>query len=198
MQLPYYSNIRLTNIYGAAAPAGVTYSAGYHTGIDLVGDSSKQILAVADGIVFKTGYDQTGWGNYIVILQLDGLYAIYCHLTNKFAITGEAVPAGTIIGTEGSTGQVTGSHLHIEFRKDYYDKYSTVNAADYLGIKNEVGDVEELEVKTEITILLDGTEKTVEAIQSDGYNYVKLQDLRCDNIVIDYDETKKQPIVTVL
>jgi peptidoglycan L-alanyl-D-glutamate endopeptidase CwlK len=43
-------------------------------------------------------------------------------------------------------------------------------------------------------IQLNGKEKTVNVIQKDGYNYVKLQDLRDEKIEIGYD---KIPIVKV-
>ena len=50
------------------------------------------------------------------------------------------------------------------------------------------------EVKKQIKIKLNGKEKHVNAIESDGYNYVKLQDLRDDKIEIGYDGV---PIVKV-
>lgn len=45
-----------------------------------------------------------------------------------------------------------------------------------------------------IKINLNGNIKEVEAINKDGHNYVKLQDLRCDKIEVDYD---KIPIIKV-
>lgn len=54
--------------------------------------------------------------------------------------------------------------------------------------------VEDDEVKKKIKIKLNGKEKQVEAIESKGYNYVKLQDLRDERIEISYDGT---PIVRV-
>lgn len=50
------------------------------------------------------------------------------------------------------------------------------------------------EVKKQIKIKLNGKEKHVNAIESGGYNYVKLQDLRDDKIEIGYDG---MPIVKV-
>ena len=116
----------------------MSYSAGKHAGVDLVG-SNKQVRAVMGGVVHRSAYDSTGWGNYIAVKQPDGYFAIYCHLAKRHKEVGQSVAAGDWIGDEGSTGKVTGQHLHFELRKNYSDKYSTINPTGYLGIKNEVG-----------------------------------------------------------
>ncbi len=54
--------------------------------------------------------------------------------------------------------------------------------------------MEEHEVKKKIRIKLNDKDKQVESIESNGYNYVKLQDLRDDKIEISYDGV---PIVKV-
>ncbi|HHX62122.1 MAG TPA: M15 family metallopeptidase [Epulopiscium sp.] len=55
---------------------------------------------------------------------------------------------------------------------------------------------EEHKVK-EIQINLNGVKKKVYAIEKDGNNYVKLQDLRDNKITIDYDSVAKIPVVRV-
>lgn len=52
----------------------------------------------------------------------------------------------------------------------------------------------ETEVEKQIKIKLNGVTKQVNAIEKNGYNYIKLQDLRDEKIVIDYDGV---PVVTV-
>ena len=138
MNQPYLGSFRITKLYGTPPPKGMTYSAGKHPGIDLVG-VDKQVRAVMAGTVHRSGYDPSGWGNYIAIKQPDGYYAIYCHLKKRYKSAGQSVQAGEWIGDEGSTGKVTGQHLHFELRKNYGDKYSTVNPTGYLGLSNEVG-----------------------------------------------------------
>ena len=91
------------------------------------------------GTVHRSGYDPNGWGNYIAVKQPHGYYAIYCHWKKRYKSGGQAVQAGEWIGDEGSTGKVTGQHLHFELRNNYGDKYSTVNPTGYLGLVNEVG-----------------------------------------------------------
>ena len=49
-------------------------------------------------------------------------------------------------------------------------------------------------MEKQIKIKLNGVTKQVNAIEKNGYNYIKLQDLRDDKIVIDYDGV---PVVKV-
>jgi murein DD-endopeptidase MepM/ murein hydrolase activator NlpD len=46
----------------------------------------------------------------------DGTEIWFCHQTEIFVEVGETVTAGEVIGTVGTTGHVTGSHLHVEVR----------------------------------------------------------------------------------
>lgn len=198
INMPYEGSFRITNLWGVEAPSGVTYSAGYHAGIDFVGVDNKNIRSVCGGTVYRSSMDSDGWGNYVVIKQTDGLYGIYCHLSQRDVVVGEYVSAGDTLGVEGATGQVTGAHLHFELRTDYGDKYSSINPAEYLGIVDAVGYVEEIYMLNEIEIELNGEVKTVEVITKDDYNYVKLQDLRDEKIVVDYDSENKRPVVTTI
>lgn len=142
MGLPYEGKIRITKLYGAPPPKGFSYAAGKHSGIDLVGVNSKQVRAVAAGTVIRSGYDPSGWGNYIAIAQSDGYTCIYAHLNTRGVKVNEKVKAGQVIGREGNTGNTTGSHLHLELRKNYADRMSTIDPAGYLSIKNKEGDLE--------------------------------------------------------
>lgn len=142
MSLPYEGKIRVTKLYGTPPPPGFTYAAGKHSGMDLVGVNSKQIHAVAAGTVIRSGYDPTGWGNYVVIAQSDGYSCIYAHLNKRNVKVNEKVQEGQAIGMEGNTGNVTGSHLHLEMRKVYADRNTTIDPAEYLQIKKKTGDLE--------------------------------------------------------
>ena len=121
--LPYKGTFRITKLYGTNPPPGMTYSAGKHPGVDLVGVSDKTIYAVKGGVVIRNSEDYSGWGRYVVVHQTDGLYAIYAHLITSYVKLNKVVKEGDLIGIEGSTGKVTGRHLHLEFRKNYADKY---------------------------------------------------------------------------
>ncbi len=87
----------------------------YHTGIDFNGDTGDQIHAIANGVVTETGYDGS-YGNKTVVTLEDGTEIWYCHQTDIYVQSGDTVTAGEVIGTVGTTGNVTGSHLHLEVR----------------------------------------------------------------------------------
>lgn len=49
-----------------------------------------------------------------------------------------------------------------------------------------------------LLIQIDGTIKPVKGIQVEGYNYVKLQDLRSPHLQVGYDEKQKVPTLVTL
>lgn len=61
--------------------------------------------------------------------------------------------------------------------------------------KNWVEPKEEYKV-TKTKIVLNGVTKEVDAINVDGTNYIKLRDIADKKIVVDYDSTKKMPVIT--
>ena len=194
-KMPYLGDFKITKLYGTPPPAGMSYAAGKHPGVDLVGLTDKSIRAVLGGTIHRSSYDADGWGNYIVVKQSDGCYGIYCHLSKRYKSAGQAVQAGEVLGVEGNTGMVTGQHLHFEVRQNYGDIYSTLEPCAYLGIVKKLGEAEVIEVEKNLKIKLNGKTKTVKAIEKDGYNYVKLQDLRDEKIAIEYDGV---PVVRVV
>ena len=89
--------------------------ASYHTGLDFNGNSGDPIMAVANGTVTSTGYDGA-YGNKTVVTLDDGTEIWFCHQTSIYVSVGDHVTGGEVIGTVGATGNVTGSHLHLEVR----------------------------------------------------------------------------------
>jgi len=89
--------------------------ASYHTGLDFNGNTGDPIMAIANGVVTFVGYDGS-YGNKTVVTLEDGTEIWYAHQTTQAVSVGEVVQAGEVIGTVGATGNVTGSHLHLEVR----------------------------------------------------------------------------------
>ncbi len=87
----------------------------FHTGLDFAVGAGTPIHAVAGGVVTFVGYDGA-YGNKTVVTLDDGTELWYCHQTSQSVSVGEKVAAGEEIGTVGSTGNVTGPHLHLEVR----------------------------------------------------------------------------------
>ncbi|KAA1397440.1 M23 family metallopeptidase [Aeromicrobium ginsengisoli] len=84
-----------------------------HTGLDFAGPSGSTIVSVAAGVVKSTGYEGA-YGNRTIITLRDGTDIWYCHQSRIAVSVGQAVGPGDVIGYTGSTGNVTGPHLHLE------------------------------------------------------------------------------------
>lgn len=84
-----------------------------HTGLDFAGPSGSTIVSVAAGTVKSTGYEGS-YGNRTIIQLRDGTEVWYCHQSRIAVNVGDVVDPGQVIGYTGSTGNVTGPHLHLE------------------------------------------------------------------------------------
>ena len=103
-----------------------------HTGIDLsTYRSGDPIMATADGQVAYTGYEPSGFGNYIIIRHQHGFYTRYAHLLSIRVSMGEQVRQGETIGYIGNTGRSTGPHLHYEV----HIGSDVVNPLKYMNIR---------------------------------------------------------------
>ncbi|PLY07577.1 MAG: M23 family peptidase [Arcobacter sp.] len=87
----------------------------YHSGTDFKAAVGTPIKASNNGIVVISG-NRFYAGNSIVIDHGQGIYSCYFHLSKMNYKTGDFVKKGEIVGLSGSTGRVTGPHLHFSFR----------------------------------------------------------------------------------
>lgn len=96
----------------------------FHKGIDLAGTSNEFVIASGDGVVIATGFEEN-LGNFIKIKHKYGFESIYGHLSQILVKKGQIVPKGLRIGKVGSTGKVTGPHLHYTLKKNgtYLDPF---------------------------------------------------------------------------
>jgi murein DD-endopeptidase MepM/ murein hydrolase activator NlpD len=84
-----------------------------HTGLDFAAPQGTEIRSIGPGVVQSTAYDGS-YGNKTVVKLDDGTVLWYCH-QNEFGVEpGQRVRPGDLIGYVGSTGNVTGPHLHLE------------------------------------------------------------------------------------
>jgi len=82
-----------------------------HGGIDLRGKVGTPVPAAAGGRVAFSGRLYYS-GNAVIIDHGLDIFSLYLHLNSIAVAVGDQVKQGQIIGTVGSTGRVTGPHLH--------------------------------------------------------------------------------------
>ncbi|TKB54769.1 peptidoglycan DD-metalloendopeptidase family protein [Ferrimonas aestuarii] len=85
-----------------------------HNGTDYVAPVGTPIMAAGDGKVIKSAYNNLN-GNYVFIQHGSKYVTKYLHLKKRKVKQGQRVKQGQTIGLLGSTGRVTGAHLHYEF-----------------------------------------------------------------------------------
>lgn len=86
-----------------------------HTGLDIASPSGTPIKVVADGTVTQASY-KGSYGNLVKVDHGNGLETWYAHTSKMYVKVGQKVKAGEVIAAVGSTGNSTGSHLHLEIR----------------------------------------------------------------------------------
>lgn len=92
----------------------VTKQVKAHRGTDYVAPVGTPIWAAGDGVVMQSSYNKFN-GNFVFIRHNGNYITKYLHMTKRMVKTGQRIKQGQTIGTLGSTGRVTGPHLHYEF-----------------------------------------------------------------------------------
>ncbi len=82
-----------------------------HFGVDIDGDPGEPVQAANDGTVVMAR-DNYAAGNTVLVHHGAGLYTAYFHLSRIDVKHGDVVRQGQELGRVGSTGRVTGPHLH--------------------------------------------------------------------------------------
>lgn len=142
LPMPVENFIQVTSKFGYREPVynsqGEQISGGkVHTGIDLCGNIGSRVMAVKEGEVTHAG-GQGGYGNCVEIKHTDEqgniFFSFYAHMRdNSICVQkGQNVVVGQIIGTQGSTGNSNGDHLHFELRTQAgLNKYA-IDPSSYL------------------------------------------------------------------
>ena len=85
-----------------------------HKGVDFDAKEGDTIAALDRGVVVLVA-DHYYSGNIVIVDHGLGVYSLYLHLSAFNVAEGQRVERGQTIGLIGSTGRVTGPHLHLSF-----------------------------------------------------------------------------------
>ena len=114
-----------------------------HHGLDFLNQTGTPVLAASSGTVVFAGPFPSPlngvnyYGNTVIILhdwqwQGQDVYTLYAHTLELFVTEGEVVRQGEVIAGVGSSGEVSGPHLHFEVRVGTNNYHDTRNPALWL------------------------------------------------------------------
>ena len=182
---PFLSSFRVTSLYGyrQSTQGSVGATSSNHKGMDMVGISNINVVSCTAGIVVEVSY-QKYRGNYVLVNGYDGFTCLYQHLASVDVKPGDFVGTKQKIGVMGSTGNVTGAHLHLEVSGgqntlSQHNK-ATINPADYLEMQNT---------------------STIKGKTFSGYGYISTEpsdvtSINNNDIVVTYSSQSEESSVT--
>lgn len=127
-----------------------------HRGLDISTGGNDPLYSMCNGTVRRSGWSNGGYG-YMLIIEDNTTHMGFLYAHMQYApvvLVGDQVITGQFVGYEGSTGDSTGNHLHLEMQdltdhdwvygapKSYY-----TNPAEWMGFPNVEG----------ISVIYDGT-----------------------------------------
>lgn len=111
--LPDRRQFRLASAFGYRVDP-VYGGVRFHEGQDFAAHVGYPVYATGDGVVIKTEFKFSGYGNEVMIDHGFGYKTRYAHLSRIDVAEGIKVSRGDLIGAIGNTGKSTGPHLHYE------------------------------------------------------------------------------------
>jgi murein DD-endopeptidase MepM/ murein hydrolase activator NlpD len=104
---------RLTSGFGYRADP-FTRETHFHEGVDLAQFYEAPVYAPVDGVVSFAGTDGTD-GRVVELDAGNGVKMRFGHLNSIAVVVGAEIKGGDKLGSMGSSGLSTGSHLHFEY-----------------------------------------------------------------------------------
>jgi len=86
-----------------------------HSGVDIASPKGTPVKASNSGSVVLASHLYFA-GNTVIIDHGLGVFSLYCHFSEIAVKRGQKVGKGDVVGKIGSTGRVTGPHLHWSVR----------------------------------------------------------------------------------
>ena len=95
---------------------GTPYS--QHHGVDIAAAQGTPLYALMDGTVTEVGYEENGYGWYVVVQCTSQHQYVYAHCDSVLTTVNQRITSGEVVALVGSTGKSTGNHLHFEWREN--------------------------------------------------------------------------------
>ena len=92
----------------------------FHEGEDIIAPKGAPIVSPTPAVVLSSSFGPDS-GYYVTTANPGGETFVYMHLDHQSALTsGTVLPAGSLVGFVGNTGNASGgaAHLHFEIRKN--------------------------------------------------------------------------------
>ena len=89
-----------------------------HNGVDFAANEGDNVYSCRMGRVSFVKENDEVFGNYLIVTHSDSLTSVYAHLSKILVKEGDSVKGGQRIALSGSSGMVTGPHLHFEIRRN--------------------------------------------------------------------------------
>jgi len=112
---------RITQAFGKNPEIYAYWGLPGHEGVDIRAPLNSNIYACADGEVYAINIDLDDmhpYGRHVRIRHANGYRTVYAHLAKVLVSKGEKVKAKQRIGLSDSTGNSSGSHLHLTLKRD--------------------------------------------------------------------------------
>ena len=118
LQMPLKGAVTITSPFGSRTNPLTDNEIVEHNGLDAV-STDRTIYAAGDGIVSRKYFERYAGGNIIEITHTSSTgekyISLYAHADEYWVEVGDEVISGDPIGQWGSSGNVTGPHLHFSF-----------------------------------------------------------------------------------
>lgn len=111
---PFAGSYRMSSPFNPNRHHPVTGRIAPHNGTDWAAPTGTPIVATGDGVVAMIRNHPYA-GKYIVLQHGANYKTRYLHLSKMLVKPGQRVKRGQRIALSGSTGRVTGPHIHYEF-----------------------------------------------------------------------------------
>ena len=114
-----------------------------HRGLDISTGKNDPVYSMLDGEVVQMWHNDKSLGNALVIKASDNKATLYMHLASFSVALHDKVKVGQQVGIEGTTGDSTGIHLHVEMQQMTgatwhwsHNKSDYLDPTQFMGIQN--------------------------------------------------------------